>query len=140
MNAHFNVEVCASVKSVKYLYKYVYKGYDAGSARMEKKNSPGVINHDEILTFLDGRYIIAPEVMLRINEFATSEKSHTIIRLAVHLPEQQQVFYKDGQEDLATARACMKETMLTAWFKLNQSDEQANNYTYTHIPNHGIFL
>ena len=86
MNAHFNVEVCASVKSVKYLYKYVYKGYDAGSARMEKKNSPGVINHDEILTFLDGRYASSPEATWRINEFAMSEKFHTVIRLTVHLP------------------------------------------------------
>lgn len=37
-NAHINVEVCASVKSVKYLYKYVYKGHDAASIKLEKKS------------------------------------------------------------------------------------------------------
>ena len=27
-NSHINVEICSSVKVVKYLYKYVYKGHD----------------------------------------------------------------------------------------------------------------
>ena len=27
-NCHINVEVCSSIKGVKYLYKYVYKGID----------------------------------------------------------------------------------------------------------------
>jgi hypothetical protein len=27
-NYHINVEVCTSVATVKYLYKYVYKGHD----------------------------------------------------------------------------------------------------------------
>jgi len=39
-DAHINVEVCSSIKSVMYLYKYVYKGHDA--ATME------VWNEDEI--------------------------------------------------------------------------------------------
>ncbi|GBL83774.1 hypothetical protein AVEN_132666-1 [Araneus ventricosus] len=38
-NAHINVEVCASVKSVKYLYKYVYKGHDAASVKIQKEGA-----------------------------------------------------------------------------------------------------
>ncbi|GBM83685.1 hypothetical protein AVEN_84254-1 [Araneus ventricosus] len=37
-NAHINVEVCASVKSVKYLYKYVYEGHDAVSVRLQSND------------------------------------------------------------------------------------------------------
>lgn len=29
--SHINVEVCATIKSVMYLYKYVYKGHDAST-------------------------------------------------------------------------------------------------------------
>ncbi|UYV70293.1 hypothetical protein LAZ67_7002421 [Cordylochernes scorpioides] len=55
-NAHINVEVCASVKSVKYLFKYVYKGHD----RAEVEVSVGELDmesraHDEIKNFLDAR-------------------------------------------------------------------------------------
>ncbi|GBN15406.1 hypothetical protein AVEN_187086-1 [Araneus ventricosus] len=89
-NAPINGEVCASVKSVKYLYEYVYKGYDAASVRFENQNT---LEQDEILSFLDGRYVSALEAMWRLNKFYLSEKSHTVVRLAVHLPDQQ-----DGQE------------------------------------------
>ena len=34
-NCHINVEVVSSLKSVKYLYKYVYKGYDAANIIVE---------------------------------------------------------------------------------------------------------
>ncbi|GBM44842.1 hypothetical protein AVEN_62065-1 [Araneus ventricosus] len=36
-NAHINVEVCGSVKSVKCLYKYVYKGHDAALVKIQKE-------------------------------------------------------------------------------------------------------
>ncbi|GBN10028.1 hypothetical protein AVEN_33534-1 [Araneus ventricosus] len=51
-NAPINVEVRASIKSVKYLYKYVNKGHEAASVRFENENT---LDHDEILSFLDGR-------------------------------------------------------------------------------------
>ncbi|GBO14750.1 hypothetical protein AVEN_182029-1 [Araneus ventricosus] len=110
-NAPINVEVCVSIKSVKYLYKCVYKGHDAASIRFDNENT---LDHDEILSFLDGRYISAPAAMWRLNEFNLSEKSHTVVRLAVHLPVQQAV-YQDGQEEEAVAT-------LTAGFALNKND------------------
>ena len=32
--AHINVEICASVKSVKYIHKYIYKGSDRTTLRL----------------------------------------------------------------------------------------------------------
>ncbi|GBN99531.1 hypothetical protein AVEN_74742-1 [Araneus ventricosus] len=40
---------------------------------------------------VDGRYVSAPEAMWRLNEFNLSDKSHTVVRLAVHLPDQQAI-------------------------------------------------
>ncbi|GBM54045.1 hypothetical protein AVEN_220606-1 [Araneus ventricosus] len=135
-NAPINVEVCASIKSVKYLYKYVYKGHDAASIRFENENT---LDHDEILAFLDGRYVSAPEAMWRLNEFNLSEKSHTVVRLAVHLPDQQAIVYQNGQEEEAVARAATRQTTLTAWFQLNKNDQDSHNYLYTDIPHYYTF-
>ncbi|XP_036345768.1 uncharacterized protein LOC118755017 [Rhagoletis pomonella] len=33
-NAHINVEICSSIKSVKYLHKYIYKGYDCATVQI----------------------------------------------------------------------------------------------------------
>ncbi|GBM32036.1 hypothetical protein AVEN_127377-1 [Araneus ventricosus] len=107
-NAPINVEVCASIRSVKYLYKYVYKGHDAASIRFENENT---LDHDEILSFLDGKYVSAPEAMGRLNEFNSSE---SLALLYDHLPDQQPIVYQDGQEEEAVARAATRQTTLTA--------------------------
>lgn len=43
--SHINVEACASVKSVKYMFKYVYKGHDCASMEMVEAADNA---HDEI--------------------------------------------------------------------------------------------
>ncbi|GBM29244.1 hypothetical protein AVEN_1423-1 [Araneus ventricosus] len=110
-NAHINVEVCASVKSVKYLYKYVYKGHDAASVKIQKE---GALDHDEILSFVE-------------------------VRLAVHLPQQQPIVYQDGQEAPAIERAALRKTTLTSWFELNKNDPSAHNISYSDIPQYYMF-
>ena len=38
-NAHVNVEYCASVKAVKYLYKYIFKGHDRAVVAITADNT-----------------------------------------------------------------------------------------------------
>ncbi|XP_076069725.1 uncharacterized protein LOC143041602 [Oratosquilla oratoria] len=64
--------------------------------------------------------------------------SHTVYRLALHLPDQQQVYYKPGEQRQAAARAEGQDTQLTAWFKLNQSDVDARAYLYIDIPEYYV--
>ncbi|GBN85324.1 hypothetical protein AVEN_175849-1 [Araneus ventricosus] len=110
-NAHINVEVCASVKSVKYLYKYVYKGHDAASVKIQKE---GALDHDEILSFVE-------------------------VRLAVHLPQQQPIVYQYGQEAQSIERAALRKTKLTSWFELNKYDPSAHHISYSDIPQYYVF-
>ena len=41
------------------------------------------LNHDEIRTFVDARYVSAPEAAWRLFEFPMHHQSHTIVCLAV---------------------------------------------------------
>jgi hypothetical protein len=140
-NCHINVEICASIKSIKYLFKYVYKGHDCANIELREKLSDGTeqLRRDEVKSFLDARYVSSPEAIWRIFEFKMHDISHAIIRLAVHLPNEQAVYFKDGEEQEALEAASTKETTLTAWFKLNQNDPSANDYLYTEIPEHYVF-
>ena len=49
-DCHINVEVCSTIKPVKYLYKYVYKGHDRISFSVNP-NDNDVVDIDEIERF-----------------------------------------------------------------------------------------
>ena len=134
---HVNVEICASFKSIKYLFKYVYKGYDCIELGVRKDGE----NHEynEIKDFMDARYVSAPEAMWRLLEYKLSDISHAVIRLPVHLENEENIYFEEGHEKEAYTRAEKIDTMLTAWFKLNKEDENAQNYLYTEIPSHYTF-
>ena len=92
--AHINEEACTTIKSVKYLFKYVYKGYDCANEEVKERSE---VNHDEISPFLDARYVSAPDRYWRLSEFKMNDHSHSIIRLPVHLPRQQPVYFQRGK-------------------------------------------
>ena len=119
--AHINVEICTNISAIKYLYKYVYKGSDR--ARVELYVSDKNLNSekiDEIKHYCDFRYVCAPESAHRLLGYEMESRSHSIVRLQVHLPGQTTVLFQEGQEKEALEAAKKKDSTLTAWFKLNQ--------------------
>jgi len=118
-NCHINVEVCNTVESVKYIYKYMYKGYDSTSVELDSGRNEQCqnIQVNEIKIFLIGRYVGSNEAVWRIYELPMHFQSHVIIRLDVHLPRRQNVYFQEGQECQAIEN--VRQTKLLALFELN---------------------
>ena len=114
-NCHINVESCNSLKAIKYLFKYLFKGSDRARVKFEG---------DEIQYYLDCRYVGVCEAFWRLFQYEMHSSSHTIYRLQIHLPDQQLVHYKAGAEHEALERARNADTMLTGFFKLNAFERQ----------------
>lgn len=124
---HLNLEFCGTIKAVKYLYKYTYKGHDRASLEFEV---------DEIKAFVDARYVGPPEATWRIFGFHMHGKSHNVERLAVHLPFKQRVAFASGTEREALEKAARRNTTLTAWFTLNAKTTDHHALRYAEIPEH----
>lgn len=97
-DCHVNVEICSSVKAVKYLYKYITKGHDRISVQVQDPNVANT-NVDEIKEYLDCRYVSAMEACWRIFEFPMHRQSHVITVLPVHLPNQQSVVFNENNPE-----------------------------------------
>jgi hypothetical protein len=69
-NCHINVKICSSIKVVKYLYKYIYKGPDGASYFVDKSHNGHKVVIDEINRFKDARYVTPPEAAYRLYDFS----------------------------------------------------------------------
>eukprot|EP00775_Hariotina_reticulata_P000896 gene896-1219_t len=136
-NCHINVEVCSYVSAVKYLYKYVYKGHDRAMVEVKEAGSVGngaseagqanapVQPRDEIKAHLDGRYVSSSECVHRLLHFDLHREQPNVVRLQVHLPDQQSVtipVVQDATAARAAAEAALSassSTTLTEWFRFN---------------------
>ncbi|CAF0916862.1 unnamed protein product [Brachionus calyciflorus] len=110
-DGHINVEICSTVKAVKYFYKYVYKGHDRIEIdlRISDKNIPIPRNLDECSRFRDSR-------------------------LAIHLENQQNVVINTQMDPLVQLEKSQKTT-LTSWFDFNQKYEEiGKNLCYHEMP------
>ncbi|XP_074115105.1 uncharacterized protein LOC141537825 [Cotesia typhae] len=75
--AHINVEYCNSIKSIKYICKYINKGSDQASFTVE--------DLDEVKKYQAGRYISSSEAIWRIFCFHIHDRFPSVMHLAVHL-------------------------------------------------------
>jgi len=120
-DAHINVEVCALIHAVKYLYKYVYKGADRAHIRLHQETLPNEEQRNEINSYWDARYVCAPEAAHRIFGFLMSARSDAVIRLQVHLPGFETVCFEPGTEEAALEAAQDRLSTLTAFFLKNRT-------------------
>lgn len=137
-DCHINVEACTSLAAVKYIYKYIYKGYDCARIVVGQGNNEQLIV-DEISRYIDTRYISAPEAMWRLLKYKMHDRSHVVIRLGVHLDQEQQIIFQAGHEQEALLAAQTGVTTLTDWFRLNREDVNARGLLYPDLPYHYVF-
>ncbi|XP_057246767.1 uncharacterized protein LOC125491881 [Beta vulgaris subsp. vulgaris] len=96
-HGHINVEWCNQSRSIKYLYKYINKGYDrvTAAAYQDKQKESEAKEIDEIKMYYDCRYISACEAIWRIFGFNIHYRTPAVERLSFHLPGEQTVLFND---------------------------------------------
>ncbi len=112
-NAHINVEVFVGIRSIKYLLKYVYEGFDHVAMVI-------VGPTNEIQQYIDARYLNVVEGVDSLLLFKKNMEWPPVTRLIIHLPRQHNVIFNKN-EDLAIVveRAARQRTTLTTYFAYN---------------------
>ena len=144
---HINVECVNSVHAIKYLFKYILKGNDSATIKIgasiddntsnDTSNGNMETTKNEVEEFQNKRYVSAAEAAWRLRSNEICEQSPPIIRLQIHLPGEQIVYFdanKKNQSSEVIERNA--RTKLTAYFELCSTDEFAQSKFYRHIPEH----
>ena len=132
--AHINVECCQSVRAIKYINKYVYKGSDRTTIRLQDTNN-------EVARYLEGRYIGPTEAFARIFEYKMHEESPTVTTLSLHLPNQQPVYLSDNSTKIEIRETLENSTsMLLEYFKYYRLNPLAKKYLYQDFPKHFVWF
>ncbi|XP_035231995.1 uncharacterized protein LOC118203811 [Stegodyphus dumicola] len=127
-NAHINVEYCNSVKSIKYVCKYVNKGSDMAVFDV----TSGANELNEIHQYEMGRYISSNEAVWRILNFPIHERHPTVVHLSVHLENGQRV--TSLKKMLLNGSRHPRKQRSHLFFKLCTQDNFARNLLYNQIP------
>ena len=69
---HINLESVISMKSIKYVYKYIYKGHDRATMRFG-------MSEDEVKLYLDARYISACKALWRMYQFHMHQETPSVV-------------------------------------------------------------
>jgi len=136
-NCHINVEICSSIKSIKYICKYLTKGADQAVFELQRMGNGdeerGNRQVDEVAHFQNARYVGSAEAAWRILEHPISEHFPPVMGLAVHLENGQRVYFNEDNA-VETAHRPPPATTLTAFFDLCSNDDFAKTLKYHEVP------
>jgi hypothetical protein len=129
---HINVEICTSIQAIKYMHKYVFKGPDRGTLQ--------ILFPDEITRYLTCRYVGPTQAAWSLLEYPTHEEYPPVIRLALHLPNRQNVVFRDDiSAETLEERAESTRTTLMAFFDYNRDHDDGRHLLYHEFPSHYVF-
>lgn len=134
-DCHINVEICSTIKAVKYLYKYVYKGHDKVSFKVA--SSTNETKNDEIESYQSARWISPTEAAWRLFAFDLYSMTPSVVPLSVHTRDMQSIqFSTDEVLEDVLADGQRKTTMLLEFFKKNSEMTNAKKLLYHEFPEH----
>ncbi|XP_014787964.1 uncharacterized protein LOC106881947 [Octopus bimaculoides] len=85
---HCNVEIRASVKSVKYISKYIHKSHNRVTVNISGQTNAQQIHKN----YINGHYTSSSEAVWRILGFKLHGSYPAVKRLTVHLSQQQYIY------------------------------------------------
>ncbi|KAK9053689.1 hypothetical protein SSX86_024763 [Deinandra increscens subsp. villosa] len=135
--AHINVEWCNQGNAIKYLFKYINKGPDRTTLKLQPydSNNQPLKSIDEIKLYYDCRYVSACEASWRIYAFDVHHRYPSVTRLPFHLPGQQNVIFGEEDDiDDVLEKASISSSMFDSWMKCNELYPHARNLTYVQFP------
>ena len=116
-----------SIKSIKYVLKYVHKGCDQAMFTLRSSQV------DEISDYQNASYVSSNEAAWRILEFPIHERDPPVQQLAVHLENGQCIYFTEDTA-LDQASGDPPKTTLTEFFALCRVDGFAKTLLYMDIP------
>ncbi|XP_058742589.1 uncharacterized protein LOC131625469 [Vicia villosa] len=142
--AHINMEWCNQSTSVKYLFKYINKGYDRITAAIVMNEDGSVSQHetvDEIKQYIDCRYVSPSEAAWRIYGFSIHGRKPAVERLHFHGEGQNSVFYTDVSPITKVLdKPSVTESMFTSWFEANKKYDEARQLTYSNFVSKFVYV
>lgn len=140
---HINTEYCNKSNAIKYLFKYVNKGPDRSN--LEIRNGSHISHEaapiDEIQRYYDCRYLSPCEAVWRIFAFDIHQKWPSVMRLTLHLPNEQSLLFDDEDSiDDVVSRNEVLGTMFLAWFRANRIYAEGRDLTYAEFPTKFVYF
>jgi len=132
--AQINMEICGSVKAVKYIHKYIYKRGDCATVIINDE-------HDEIQHYLHGRSIGPTEAVWRLFEFSTHGEEPPVMHLALHLLNEQPIYFREEDHPLILRQHLdNSSSTLLAYFKYNFEKAHRRQYLYHEFLLHYVYI
>ncbi|XP_022177367.1 uncharacterized protein LOC111038543 [Myzus persicae] len=107
---------------------------DGGYPKYRRPDDGQVVllrNHE-----VGNEFVSPPEGIWWLYSYELHKRSHTIVRLPVHLEGRQNVYFEPGQAQERLQNEALRRTGLTEFFVLNVNDVEARQYLYTEIKTH----